>query len=164
LLISGFLLGPPWPTHCPLLHTPVRDLAEWVHLVLKLKFGKHVSSHDHAVKGLITAHSSKSPTWVLHRAKLIFYWMPMCPHSLYFDAWDKVSTVFIPFLGFWNFKLQKLWIHLIGCSSIQCQLQLVYFITLYQRSVTPYLLNGDEPCWLNLALNGPSTNRMSSKT
>jgi hypothetical protein len=57
------------------------------------------------------------------------------------DAWDKVSTVFIICFGFWGFQTivsLNLWIHLINCSSIQCQLQSVYFITLYQRSVTPY--------------------------
>jgi hypothetical protein len=52
--------------------------------VLKLKFGRHVSSHRHLVKGIITAPSFKSPTWVLYRAELILCWMPMCPHFVYF--------------------------------------------------------------------------------
>jgi hypothetical protein len=43
-----------------------------------------VSSHEHSVKGIITALSFKSLTWVLHRVELIFCWMPMYPHSLYF--------------------------------------------------------------------------------
>jgi hypothetical protein len=69
-------------------------------LVLNLKFGRHVSIHKHLVKGISTSSSSKSPTWVLHCAELVFYWMPMCPHRLilfYVDAWDKVSIVFILF-------------------------------------------------------------------
>jgi hypothetical protein len=40
----------------------VTNLAEWAHLVLNLKFGRHVSSHKQSLKGIITTPYFESPT------------------------------------------------------------------------------------------------------
>jgi hypothetical protein len=106
-------------------------------LVLNLHFGRHVSSHEHLVKGINTTPSFTFPTWVLYRAELVFYWMPMCPYSPWCwcmgQSTNSVHPLFwvLGFSKYWSF-----WVHMIGWGSIQCQIQLAWFISLQQRSVT----------------------------
>jgi hypothetical protein len=119
----------------------LQTFVEWVHLVLNLQFGKHVSFHKHSMKGINAASYFKSPCRVLHRAEVVFYWMSMCPYSL--KCWcmgQSTNSVHPMFwvLGCSNYWL--LWTHLIDWGSIQCQIRSACFITIQQLFVTHYCL------------------------